>query len=1172
MLPYLPFLPTDQNDAARCGATPTDNIAFDALIEEHVCLECASPFNANCGFWNFALRRSDEPNGAWRVSTRPCMCRACDAHCEMSNGGGDGVVADRRARLVQRHNTRLLDRILGVDESVAQQRRFVKNRVPVIELRRALFYCPGEDNHLYNDNAKPAGEMGPDVPLAGYDRDSELSYIFCSFSRTVAFVSGNERGRALLRRAVLDRAAELDRRYQIAVPARLANEPERCWLLGAALLRVTVAYDLAYALSSRSYRPSSRSAAQWHWYELQLQLFADTHLDLHLNCDVFRQYTDEELQQPWYRSLAINALPRDAVIHEIVGQSLLARSYPHPLRALWAGELANATGSLAAGDIWTKVSDAGSSMVSSFIHVFLCKATNHKCMVRNFSKILCETFGEHESMLPFVINILEVHKLGNFPDARFRPRWRTRLAVRRSHHMDRFEMFSWCSWCSAGKRVPCPKPGCDNTVPRKKCSRHREHRCDVCEFFAEIEPQLYIAVKEFYVFQVRCQRIVEAVQLFYSEWAPYRDTMFETADDARRALDRIYVAGAKITPESLRKGINKLTNDVLRAQQCNKTVQRLRKDYRVYELILRSVNHAHNGMVVCKTWTGCQQPEDYLLAPVQRRGELYADKRLKRMNACFAPLEHLDGRRWCDVYTLRQVRAVAEASLELGDICVSLLATVGMSPQCVEVLREMICNSEMRNMPDNSVKKIFMDIYRQHPVDFHLLHYFLNCMQRQDMVRVVSLDFRTAAAQALALRRRYQIWPWQPLPPDVDSLFVCRGDRHIYTELVEGIDETTLSDLLGKREDGDALYLSSAPFARGVKGALYNHQTKRLYCSKDASSTVARKFKRDGLFDTPEMFGNTQQERKIANSVRVARETKRRCEAPLDRISMLGHMVRIGTRAYTLCTVCAAPCQLENSRIGPSGPTCGRHHQFAEEDCYVDLRLFANRFMQQVRECPQSTGKDAHLFPLPVQLLCAPHDVKHTSTPAEKFGCIGTPLFVEDAFKTHENIAEWDSGGAQKVPSKAALREFSLHTPPLVDEVSQIANDDNATPDTERQTAPDCELSAETLRDLSFDAVANGQLTQRVAIQCAFCYARCKRKERYVRITIIDISGALVESLSGLDTGVRGPIDIWLCGVCFKKARPFLAKNNLVFAQDLYNTLREALRRTKLRRLTFRTK
>ena len=1184
---------------------------------DHVCLKCASPFDSSCGFWNFALNEDDD-TGRIVVNTLPCMCADCDERSGgLSNGGaGVDVVADRRARIVQRHNTQQLDSMLGVDEPLSTQCNFEPNRVPVLLLRRMLLQTPTIEPTMASERA----------PLVGYDRDSELPQIFCSFARTCVYVR-TARGRALVRRRVLQRSAELADKYQLFVPDRVANEPHLCTMMCAALLRVTAAYDLmdAVILDNRC-RYDSDPYAQW--YVLQLQLFADTHMDMHLNCDVFGQYTDAALEAPLYKQVSLGEdVGSLDIVHEILGQSLLSRCYPHPLRAVCAGETADATGALAAGDIWTKVSPNRADAVSLFMHIFLTKSSNHPCMVRNLSKILCETFYTHKMMLRFVANLLELHKLGNYMAPCFRPRWRARLAVRRSHHMDRLKMAKWCAWCHKTVRVECPMPGCDGKRPAKKNANHNEnHLCGLCNHFKKLATQLYVACKEYYIFVVRCQYVVESMQHLYNQWSAYVDVMKVASNDSRRFFDSIYVRDAPMNADSMNSTLLCMSNALLMTIQCNKTVQRLSKDYRLSDLLLRVANHAQ-GTVLCKQWTGPQRPEDYLMAPVWRDDVPYAEKQLTRMNVGFERLAHLGDRRWCDVYTLEHVGALAQLNSEMGDIVTQTLPLIGISPEFHQIIMDMQCNSQLRSMPDNFMNTVFSGnpkkpetvvkaLCNRFPVDFHVLHYFLQCMHSHNSIYSNNLDCSTAVAQARALRARYKLMPWQPIPHDLDSVFVCRAESTLYAQIVTGIKQPFIHKVLEDNEEGDALCFrpdgekSEKPFALGVSNALYCHSTGLLYCSKDLASTISRKYRKDGYFDDSEFFGDTRQELFTAKSIRIARETARGCQAPLERVPLLGRAVRIGKLVYTLCVVCAAPCHFSNETMSSNGPTCGRHVQFAESNCYSDLQYMANRFLQQVREA--SDAKSLHLFPIEIPILCAPPHVKHNSAARDKMYCVGTPMFAENAFQTVNNIIEWDGGGRNKAPTKAALREFAADgtvagTPPrrgrkpaaakqaaeaaaVVEEAFEEAKmkprnlfgsapDEDASAPAEQCCAPEPEItlddktdyrmSTEFLDGLQRHGLEDGVCAQQVAIQCVFCYERCQRKERYVRVTIIDQHGALKESLSGRPIGVRGPVDVWLCYHCFAKSYRHFSKVNIMLAHDLHNILFEEVKRSRMRRLMF---
>jgi len=342
-------------------------------------------------------------------------------------------------------------------------------------------------------------------------------------------------------------------------------------------------------------------------------------------------------------------------------------------------------------------------------------------------------------------------------------------------------------------------------------------------------------------------------------------------------------------------------------------------------------NHAHT-FVVCPTWSGSQLPEDFLMAPINRDNIPYEDERLCRFNSCFNNLSHLNDRRWCDVFNLEYVDAVAQVMLYYsGDIVIPLLHMLGVSPQAHEAVTTLYTNSEWRNMPDNSFKSACIELYKFFPVDFHVIHYLLIRICHHDQFKIMTLDERSAIAQVKALRRRHCLMTQQPLPPSVDRLYFCNGEWRVYGDIVEPLTE----ELVQKAVDdcgGDALAVTNAPFGIGPKGALYSHVTKKLHCTRPPSSSIAKKLERDGFLAEGEFFGEsekkaTKEDKKTAKSIRVAQRSQRDCSKPLKYVSMVGKLVRIGSRLYTLCTICASPFVVSSNNMYSDGLTCGRHVQ-----------------------------------------------------------------------------------------------------------------------------------------------------------------------------------------------------------------------------------------------------
>jgi len=511
-------------------------------------------------------------------------------HVEADNvsGGAGGVVADRLARLEARHNTQLLDSALGVDEPLYVQAEFDEHRIPVVLLRRMLL----TDTRLAG--AAPPPSM-PHLPLCGYDRETMLPYVFCSFTRTLAYLRTHD-GRALLQQRVLARAAELAAEYDIDVPPALHGPTARAHLIvAAALLRMVVAADMR-----REIRCNARYAfahdAHVQYAEFQLQLFSDTHLDLLVGAAVRGACDDDALCAPMS---ATTALPAEALgstrpLHAILRRSVFERAYPHALRAVSAGELADMTGAVFDADVWTKASDNTRSKTTELIHNLLSKTLNHRCGGRNFAKMVCEMFGCNAPAYTFIVNILELHALGNYPaDVNVRPGVRARLATRRAYSLDELRAEPWCAWCHYTELHVCPHPGCDSRNVHTRPRAHKAHICAQCAQFARIQTKLYAAVREFCVYTVRCHGVVDAMLRADSEWTTYADVVRLAADESRAFTQRMFASPTPLSAAALSALQRAQLHTIEVVQQCNRSVQRLRKDYLYAELMCRMCRHAH---------------------------------------------------------------------------------------------------------------------------------------------------------------------------------------------------------------------------------------------------------------------------------------------------------------------------------------------------------------------------------------------------------------------------------------------------------------------------------------------------------------------------------------------------------------------------------------------------
>jgi len=212
----------------------------------------------------------------------------------------------------------------------------------------------------------------------------------------VAWLARNGDEQRRLVSALAGDRAELERHFQLSWPAEVDLLGGAHWILAALVVRVAAALRLSKMLR-QNLRYDYRNKVDTQWAVLMATMFADTHLDLHLLCDLFALYDDGWIETPFM----VNMVPseqvnghrqRTPILSEVIQFPPLLMAYPHPLRCVYAGELIDATGAVARSNLWTDVQEKTKSQVASFVHVFLCKAGNHRVSLGEVSPQLRRCF------------------------------------------------------------------------------------------------------------------------------------------------------------------------------------------------------------------------------------------------------------------------------------------------------------------------------------------------------------------------------------------------------------------------------------------------------------------------------------------------------------------------------------------------------------------------------------------------------------------------------------------------------------------------------------------------------------------------------------------------------------------------------------------------------------
>lgn len=788
-------------------------------------------------------------------------------------------------------------------------------------------------------------------------------------------------------------------------------------------------------------------------------------------------------------------------------------------------------------------------------------------MKREFDVMLCRELGKYPHMKPFLLNLIECFQLGTYIGARKRPNWHLRKLVRRTFHFDRFKLERWCDSCHKGTPAPCPH--CNGKVPKADSRVHAKHHCSMCTFIRANKVKMLLAIKQYHVFQMDCMHTAKQLMELESGWTDHARTVLAACDDARDVLDELTLDG---DTDSIAGPMRSLLRHLEVMHDCDKPSNtHLLKSTSVAEMILNIMNSTANKLIqkgphkgrklmIVDRWTGCQTPDDFLLAPLSAdklRAKVKDDDSLRKLLCCDVPLRHLGGKRWCDVYKPMHVMALARFTVaRCADWNVALLAMIGMSPEAVEHLRSLNVDLSMRVMPDHAIDKE-IDWLTRLPVDFHLLHAYLVAMAAHSSVELSSLDSGTAFAQARALRQRNHIFPSQALPRSSHSFYFC---RHCDIFCGEVVKPASIASDRRKRPvkeqamidgDGDLLRLTDSCYSRGAGNTLYDARLDAVVCPRDSQSQ--HKFSDEGLMLEPCWLEDAS----YATSVRRAREAVRPCrDRPLEAVSLLGRVLRLGDAHYTLCVVCGSPCLFADETLCDEGPTCGRHERVVDASRYRCLQQFITPLTQQVREL-----RECMLFTYTSTLLAprgtTPSRAASRAMDARPAGVTGTPLIDAELFviqsaeqfrkgtvstrtnlravrKSYHLVAnghvELDEGGnvVQGVGKKRRRRIVHRHRNRIAEGVTELF----------------CRRGC--------------VLLERVEIACAYCNRRAGTMSKFVQVAVVNRSSGLVDSLTEEALAETGCVNVWLCARDFRLSLKLLREKPVPSVSELYFVIHES--------------
>jgi hypothetical protein len=649
-------------------------------------------------------------------------------------------------------------------------------------------------------------------------------------------------------------------------------------ILAALLYRVHVATRLASV-------PARRGAGSY-W----LQLFIDTHIDLALAMregDAPGFFDDEHLEDPLCNPCSLS-------------ESVFSTNAPHDTRCTYAGMLPDVSPCLQYASVWYH-SDGrlyADTVMEALVRLIACKTQAHKCKVRNLPQILYEYVCSHPQLMTILRGLVVVSLLGNYPHAEVRPDFETRLHITyslRTSVTPDTALFLW---------------------------------------IADNEAIIYATLKEFYRYTVSLRPGFEVVLLATTYWKTVSRAIGYGMDRVRAVL--VFAAGG---PGAVRVGA-----------AGPPTVSGLARRS-------RSPAGAGAGDPYAYAATACEGTRRIGAgelvggdAGLHRAAMLSAADELKRLHehaelpmvhklrkgaftdALVAEMTHFFATHILNEHTVRPQSSLTELARDIGADCaervlramqmviaarvpryrtrepleLGWLTAFGVTPAGVAALRALAYDFEMKDIADNGMTQRVEALFERSTRDFFTVHVYFTLVHDWRATQSFALPDNYTESQAAALRCRWKVMPWEPLPSAAVFFHYCPAC------------ERWLADTV----DASAPESAEKMHSIGTRKALYSMDTGRMHCGLQKVPVNTRKQVESGRYDDLDAHVACAAE---AKRIRNFLQTPSCASTPAVTVRMLGRVQRLGGHLWALCMVCASLCPWDAHRFGPSGFTCGFH-------------------------------------------------------------------------------------------------------------------------------------------------------------------------------------------------------------------------------------------------------
>jgi len=565
---------------------------------------------------------------------------------------------------------------------------------------------------------------------------------------------------------------------------------------------------------------------------LWLQLFIDTHLDLCGYMIERKAYTDSEL--------VVAENNRDDL-----AKSVFEQYYPHDERVTFCGNFPDLTPCIDMGNIWydNRPKPRVQNVISALIHIIACKTQGHKCQLRNFIKILGGYFQQYSSIIELFRTILQTSMMGNYPHTYHRPRFEQRIRIRRSFKDRRaFDDNHFFKWISQNDQF------------------------------------VYYATKEFYMFMVTRQWILDQFMCETTNWSEIKISIKEAMD-----VTRTRISIDTFLDESNFDLIHKDLKEI--HQKTLPFITKLKKSEFLYKC-LQEMNRYHEHELVNKKSTMVQTSEMILSQSFRKDDEIDVDAYVK---------------------LLTDMKFVVDRTTKENVIETKWLKCFGISKEGYNLIRMLYFEYECKDVADNAISRHVDKLYKTRPYDFHLIRIFFRMIQENLALKVYNLSRDYADNQLAALRSKHFILPWEPLPDDIDEFYYCSVCQKWLNPVVDPITAKTKLNV----------------YSQGFEKALYDHASGLLYCGKQNTSISVKKLMDSGVYYKEGEIDDLA----AARIIRRHKDAARCSDTSLRSIHMLGIVKKLNGKMWALCEICGSLTQWEGAKFGNLGFTCGRHNK-----------------------------------------------------------------------------------------------------------------------------------------------------------------------------------------------------------------------------------------------------